>query len=59
VVLTEGWHLASGGTTIPEEMVEAPEVMGEAAVLLAAQDATGITGQVLDSQQLLATVRGS
>src|SRR4029077_5185368 len=53
VVLTEGWQYASGGVKIPDEYVEAPEVMGEAAVRLAAQPATGITGQVLYSQQLL------
>lgn len=56
VVLTEGWQLASGGATIPEEYVEAPELMGEAAVLLAAQDARGITGRVLYSRELLAGV---
>jgi citronellol/citronellal dehydrogenase len=54
VVLTEGWELASGGTKIPPEYVEPPEVMGKAAVLLAAQDAHGITGRVLYSQELLA-----
>ena len=59
VVLTEGWQLASGGTKIPEAYVEAPEVMGAAAVVLAAQDGRGITGQVLYSQQLLAEVRKS
>lgn len=54
VVLTEGWQYASGGVRIPPEYVEAPEVMGEAAVVLAAQDAAGITGRVLSSQQVLA-----
>jgi citronellol/citronellal dehydrogenase len=57
VVITEGWEYASGGVKIPEEYVEAPGVMGEAAVLLAAQDASGITGRVLYSQQLLADAR--
>ncbi|MBY0274997.1 SDR family NAD(P)-dependent oxidoreductase [Candidatus Binatia bacterium] len=52
VVLTEGWQVASGGMQIPEEHVEAPELMGRAAVLLAAQDARGITGRVLSSRQL-------
>ena len=56
VVLTEGWQAASGGTAIPEEYVEQPEVMGKAAVLLAAQTSAGITGRVLYSQQLLAEV---
>lgn len=54
VVLTEGWQLASGGAAIPEEYVEAPELMGQAAVLLAAQDAQGISGRVLYSRELLA-----
>ena len=57
VVLTEGWEFASGGVKIPEAYVEAPEVMGEAAVLLATQDANGVTGRVLYSQDLLATAR--
>ena len=56
VVLTEGWELASGGAKIPEEYVEAPELMGEAAVHLASQTSEGITGEVLYSQPFLATV---
>jgi hypothetical protein len=35
-------------------MVEPPETMAEAAVLLARQDATGITGSVQQSEVLLA-----
>lgn len=54
VVLTEGWK-ASGGGDIPADMVEPPETMGRAAALLAAQDATGITGTVQRSESLLAT----
>lgn len=54
VVLTEGWEYASGGATIPDEYVEAPELMGRAAVLLAAQDAGGISGRLLYSRDLLA-----
>jgi len=54
VVLTEGWEHGSGGAKVPPEYVEPPEIMGEAAVLLAAQDAAGITGRVLFSRQLLA-----
>ncbi|MEW6269604.1 MAG: SDR family NAD(P)-dependent oxidoreductase [Thermodesulfobacteriota bacterium] len=54
VVLTEGWQYASGGAKVPEEYVEPPELMGRAAVLLAAQDASGITGGVHYSRQLLA-----
>jgi NAD(P)-dependent dehydrogenase (short-subunit alcohol dehydrogenase family) len=58
VVLTEGWEYASGGAKIPPEYVEAPEVMGKAAVFLAAQDASGVTGRVLYSRQLLDEVAG-
>ena len=54
VVLTEGWEFASGGAKIAEEWVEAPELMGEAAVLLAAESPSGITGEVLYSRDLLA-----
>lgn len=51
VVLTEGWQ-AGGGMEIPPEMVEPPEAMGRAAVLLAGQDAHGITGTVQRSEDL-------
>jgi len=44
VVLTEGWLAGGDGREIPPDMVEPPEAMAQAAVLLAAQDATGITG---------------
>ncbi|MBP0644482.1 short-chain dehydrogenase, partial [Mycobacterium tuberculosis] len=54
VVLTEGWRAGGGGQRIPAEMVEPPETMAEAAVLLARQDATGITGSVQQSEVLLA-----
>ena len=56
VVLTEGWDLASGGAKIPPGYVEPPEIMGRAAVVLAAQDASGITGRVLRSRELLAGI---
>ena len=39
VVLTEGWQAGGGGVEIPPEMVEPPEAMADAAVLLAQQDA--------------------
>ncbi|MDL4816361.1 SDR family NAD(P)-dependent oxidoreductase [Actinomadura opuntiae] len=52
VVLTEGWTAGGGGREIPAEMVEPPEAMGRAAVLLAAQDAAGITGTVQRSEAL-------
>jgi NAD(P)-dependent dehydrogenase (short-subunit alcohol dehydrogenase family) len=52
VVLTEGWQ-AAGGREIPPEMVEPPETMAAAAVLLAHQDATGITGTIQRSETLI------
>jgi citronellol/citronellal dehydrogenase len=52
VVLTEGWQAGGGGIEVPPEMVEPPEAMGNAAVLLAQQDATGITGTVQRSEDL-------
>jgi NAD(P)-dependent dehydrogenase (short-subunit alcohol dehydrogenase family) len=54
VVLTEGWRAGGGGQRIPAEMVEPPETMAEATVLLARQDASGITGSVQQSEVLLA-----
>jgi citronellol/citronellal dehydrogenase len=54
VVLTEGWQAGGGGLEIPPEMVEPPEAMGNAAVLLASQDASGITGTVQRSEELVA-----
>lgn len=54
VVLTEGWQAGGGGFEVPPEMVEPPEAMGRAAVLLAAQDASGITGTVQRSEELTA-----
>lgn len=54
VVLTEGWQAGGGGVEIPPEFVEPPEAMGRAAVLLAGQDATGITGTVQRSEELIA-----
>lgn len=53
VVLTEGWTAGGGGREIPPEMVEPPETMGAAAVLLALQDATGITGTISQSEVLV------
>jgi citronellol/citronellal dehydrogenase len=52
VVLTEGWQAGGGGFEIPPEMVEPPEAMGNAAVLLAQQDAAGITGTIQRSEEL-------
>jgi citronellol/citronellal dehydrogenase len=54
VVLTEGWLAAGGGQEIPPEMVEPPEAMADAAVLLARQDASGITGAIQQSEELVA-----
>lgn len=52
VVLTEGWQAGGGGMQVPPEMVEPPEAMANAAVRLAQQDATGITGTVQRSEAL-------
>ena len=54
VVLTEGWQAGGGGMEIPPEMVEPPEAMADAAVLLAQQNASGITGTVQRSEELVA-----
>jgi citronellol/citronellal dehydrogenase len=52
VVLTEGWSSNGSGQQIPPEMVEPPEAMANAAVLLAGQDASGVTGTVQRSESL-------
>lgn len=52
VVLTEGWQAGGGGLQIPPEMVEPPEAMAHAAVLLARQNAAGVTGTVQRSESL-------
>jgi NAD(P)-dependent dehydrogenase (short-subunit alcohol dehydrogenase family) len=54
VVLTEGWQAGGGGMEIPPEMVEPPQAMADAAVLLAQQDASGITGTIQRSEELVA-----
>lgn len=52
VVLTEGWLAGGGGIEIPPEMIEPPEAMARAAVFLAQQDASGITGTIQRSEDL-------
>jgi citronellol/citronellal dehydrogenase len=52
VVLTEGWQAGGGGLEIPPEMVEPPQAMADAAVLLAQQRADGVTGTVQRSEDL-------
>ncbi|MBB2991937.1 NAD(P)-dependent dehydrogenase (short-subunit alcohol dehydrogenase family) [Mycolicibacterium iranicum] len=52
VVLTEGWQAGGAGMQIPPEMVEPPEAMGDAAVFLAGQNASGITGTIQRSEEL-------
>ena len=52
VVITEGW-LAAGSPELPEDMIEPPEGMARAAVYLAQQDASGVTGTVQYSLELL------
>jgi citronellol/citronellal dehydrogenase len=54
VVLTEGWAAGGSGMEVPPEMVEPPEAMANAAVLLAQQDASGITGTIQRSEELIA-----
>ena len=54
VVLTEGWQAGGAGMEIPPEMVEPPEAMANAAVLLAQQNAGGITGTIQRSEELTA-----
>ena len=53
VVLTEGWEAQALGIELAPEEIEPPEAMGRAAVLLAEQDASGITGTVQYSLDLL------
>jgi citronellol/citronellal dehydrogenase len=52
VVLTEGWQAGGEGMQIPPEYVEPPEAMARAAVLLAHQDGSGITGTVQRSEEI-------
>ncbi len=52
VVLTEGWQAGGAGMEIPPEMVEPPEAMANAAIRLAQQDASGITGTIQRSEAL-------
>ncbi|MGY4870064.1 SDR family NAD(P)-dependent oxidoreductase [Mycolicibacterium elephantis] len=52
VVLTEGWQAGGGGMQVPPEMVEPPEAMANAAVRLAGQDASGVTGTIQRSEAL-------
>ena len=47
-----GLEAGGGGIEIPPEMVEPPEAMANAAVLLAQQDASGITGTIQRSEEL-------
>jgi hypothetical protein len=51
-VLTEGW-LAAGDRELPEDMIEPSEGMARAALFLAQQDASGVTGTVQYSLELL------
>jgi NAD(P)-dependent dehydrogenase (short-subunit alcohol dehydrogenase family) len=55
VVETEGWRAAGGGAELPPEMIEDPDAIGRAAVFLAGQDGSGITGTVQYSLDLLDT----
>ena len=53
VVITEGWQAAGAGIELEPDMIEEPEAMGRAAVILASQDAAGITGSVQYSLDLI------
>ena len=52
VVLTEGWQAGGAGMKIPADMVEPPEAMANAAIRLAQQDGTGVTGTIQRSESL-------
>jgi citronellol/citronellal dehydrogenase len=54
VVMTEG--AIAGGMQLGADMIEEPEAMGRAAVYLAAQDGSGLTGTVQYSLDLLAVI---
>lgn len=58
VVRTEGMEVAARDLDIPEDMFEPDEAMGRAAVILAAQDASGMTGTVQYSLDLLEEAAG-
>ena len=45
-------RVGGGGIEIPPEMIEPPEAMARAAVFLAQQDASGITGTIQRSEDL-------
>ncbi|WP_024448227.1 SDR family NAD(P)-dependent oxidoreductase [Mycolicibacterium iranicum] len=53
VVLTEGWQAGGAGMQVPPDMVEPPEAMADAAVFLAQQDASGITGTIQRSEKMV------
>jgi citronellol/citronellal dehydrogenase len=53
VVLTEGWAVG-GGHPLPPDMIEPEDAIAAAAVWLAGQDASGITGTVQYSLDLVA-----
>ena len=59
VVRTEGMAVAARDLDIPDDMFEADEAMGRAAVILAQQDTTGMTGTVQYSLDLLEAEAGN
>lgn len=59
VVLTEGWQASGAGIELAPDMIEEPEAMGQAAVILATQDATGITGSIQYSLDLIEKLGGA
>ena len=54
VVMTEG--AVAGGVSVADDMIEAPEAMGRAAVYLAGQNARTLTGTVQYSLDLLGRI---
>ena len=53
VVITEGWQAVGAGIELEPDMIEEPEAIGRAASILASQDASGITGTVQYSLDLI------
>jgi citronellol/citronellal dehydrogenase len=52
MVITEGWLASGAGVEVPDEMVEPVSAVARAAVWLAGQDASGVTGTVQYSQDI-------
>lgn len=53
VVLTEGWQAGGDGREVPQHLIESSDSVAAAVALLARQDASGLTGGVFRSRELL------